>query len=79
MNEKTKATYLVTEDDIVKISTLFGHLESAIKELVRNRRLASINNNLDAAEFDFYELASRSIYECAEDAQLKRLGLDDYF
>jgi len=79
MNDKTKATYLVTEDDIVKISTLFGQLENAIKELVRNRRLAAINNKQDAAEFDFQELASRTVYECTDDAQVKQLGLDDYF
>ena len=60
MNENTKATYLITEDDILKISTLFGQLESAVKELIRNRRLAAINNKQDAAEFYFYELTRQN-------------------
>ena len=79
MSENTKATYLVTEDDILKISTLFGQLESALKELIRNRRLAAINNKQDAAEFYFYELTSRALYECDDDVEIKRLDLDEIF
>jgi len=76
MSENTKATYLVTEDDIMKISTLFGQLEGALKELIRNRQLAAISHRQDEAEFYFYELTSRALYECDDEVAVKQLNLD---
>lgn len=79
MDKKNQATYLVSENDIMKISALFGQLESAIKERIRNREIAVITHDLNEAEIYFHELTSRTYYECDNDIETKRLDLDKIF
>lgn len=77
MDKKINATYLVTEDDLTKVTALFDQLQSTLKELIRNRQLAAINHSQDEAEFYFYELTSRALYECEDDLEIKQINLDN--
>ena len=60
MDVKSKV-YRVGEDEIVRISYLFGCLENAIKEIIRHQ--ARSDDMPEIAEMTFYEEASRVFYE----------------
>lgn len=79
MGTEPKATYLVTEEEILKISKLFGCLEEAIKELIRRRQMACVKHDGDVAEMYLYEMTSRAIYDGEEDPEIKSLSLKNIF
>jgi len=71
--------YIVTEDEILKISRLFGLLEDTIKELIRNRQMAAVRHDIDDAEMYFYEMTSRALDECEDGYEVKKLDLKTIF
>jgi hypothetical protein len=56
-------TYPVTESDLIKISKLFGCLEDAVKEMIRNKGREYQD---DIAEMYLYEMTSRALCENAD-------------
>lgn len=56
--------YPVTEGDLIKLSKLFGCLEEAIKEMIRNNGRYQTDN---FSETYFYEMTSRAILESVND------------
>lgn len=54
-------TYSVTDHDIIKISTLFGHLEDAIKEILRTQH--GHHHDTLPQELNFYAETGRILYE----------------
>jgi hypothetical protein len=53
-------TYPVTEFDLTKLSKLFGCLEEALKEMIRNRGRQDPDN---LSEMYLYEMTSRALVE----------------
>ena len=53
-------TYPVTEFDLTKLSKLFGCLEEALKEMIRNRGRQDPDN---LSEMYLYEMTSRALLE----------------
>jgi len=73
MTLENKTTYIVTEDEIVKVSYLFGCLENAIKEIIRNRQMSVVKYNNFDAKYNLYEtigeMTSQVPYECEYDIE----------
>lgn len=67
--ENISKYYIVNEDDIVKISQLFGCLEDTLKAIIRNKN-RSVDDLMDY-EMLFYEASSRSLVELESDSEFK--------
>jgi len=66
---KPGSGYQLSEADILKISSLFGCLEDALKELIRSR--GRDDDDLPGqAEVAFYEEASRTLLSSEDDDAL---------
>lgn len=73
--------YLVSEDDILKISTLIGCVENALKEVLRSRRI-NVSQCVDQfAEINLYKETSRILCECEceTESDLPSLNLETLF
>lgn len=74
---KSPKIYAVSEDEIERISGLFGMLEDAVKELIRNSK--ANEQMAGMTELDFYESTSRTLYECDQGLEAKTIDLDSIF
>jgi hypothetical protein len=60
-----RKTYPVTEGDLIKLSKLFGCLEEAVKEMIRNNGRKDPDNR---SEMYLYEMTSRALTETLNDS-----------
>lgn len=72
-------TYIVTEEQIEKISMFLSCLDSTIKECLRSRRLATVNTKCEDAEDYFYQVTSCAIVELENDLKVRPYDLQDLF
>ncbi len=61
---RKRKPYPVTEGDLIKLSKLFGCLESAVKEMIRNKARRDRDN---LCEMYLYEITSRALTEDVDD------------
>jgi len=66
------ASYPVTEFDLIKLSKLFGCLEEALKEMIRNRGRQHPEH---LSEMYFYEMTSRAPVETDDPQLTDSIGL----
>jgi hypothetical protein len=77
--KNNEPTYLVSEDDILKISTLIGCVENALKEVLRSRRI-NVSQCVDQfSEINLYKETSRILCECETESDLPSLNLETLF
>jgi hypothetical protein len=69
--KKQRKTYRVNEDDILKISKLFGCLEETINEIIRYR---VPKKDIGPCEMYFYEMTSRALTEMDPDPCIRAHG-----